>query len=457
LNTPHAPSGGTPSEPAAQLLGLIELARRARDAASPQALAFVMVNESLQVLRYRQAALWRVDASVPGFSCVAAVSGLPEPNPNAPYIHWLARVFREAIGRPGSGAVAALSPADLPDLAAEWSEWLPAHVLWVPLAHGDARPAGYLLFAADTAWTVRDLTLAAELGASYAHALAALVPRSTAVHRLGRSLRQGRRRWLWLLPVLVACLPVQTRVLAPAEVVPKDPFLVRAPQDGVVDRVLVRPNQAVTAGTPLFNLDQAALQARQAIASKAYDTAQEEFRQSAQIAVTDDKGKLEMSLRRGALQEKKVELGYLNELMGRVQVRAERDGVAVISDVNEWQGRTVQLGERVLTLADPRKVELSIWLPVGERFAAEPGTVVSLYPNASPLSSYDAVVTEVAYSAEPTRDGQIAYRLKADFAPGETPPRIGLMGTARLHGDRAPLLYHALRRPLTAVRQWLGL
>ena len=97
-----------------------------------------MVNESLQVLRYRQAALWRVDASVPGFSCVAAVSGLPEPNPNAPYIHWLARVFREAIGRPGSGAVAALSPADLPDLAAEWSEWLPAHVLWVPLAHPTA-------------------------------------------------------------------------------------------------------------------------------------------------------------------------------------------------------------------------------------------------------------------------------------------------------------------------------
>lgn len=458
MSTSPTPAGGTVSEPVAQLLGLIQLSRRAREAASPQALAFVMVNESLQVLRYRQAAFWQVDASVAGISRVAAVSGLPEPNPNAPYIHWLARLFRAAGARAGHDVIAALAAADVPELAAEWGDWLPAHALWVPLKRGDTPAAGYLLFAADSPWTPHDMAIAAELASSYAHALAAFAPRATALHRLRDALRRNRRRrWLWLLPVLVACFPVQKSVLAPAEVVPKDAFLVRAPQDGVVDRVLVQPNQAVNAGTPLFNLDQAALQARQAVASKAYDTAQEEFRQSAQMAVTDDKGKLDMSLRRGALQEKKVELGYLNELMGRVQVRADRDGIAVISDVNEWQGKTVQLGERVLTLADPGKVELSIWLPVGERFDAEPGAAVSLYPNASPLSSYDAVVTQVAYSAEPTRDGQIAYRLKADFKPGETLPRIGLMGTAKLHGSRVPLLYYALRRPLTTLRQWLGL
>lgn len=455
---PAEQTAGTVSEPVAQLLGLIQLGRRAREAATREALGFVMVNETLQVLPYRQAAFWLIDTSVAGLSRVAAVSGLPEPNPNAPYTHWLARLFRAAAGRPTHEALAALPADELPALAAEWHEWLPAHALWVPLKNADAPAAGYLLLAGERAWTPHEMAIATELASIYAHALGMFSPRKSTLHRLREHLlSHPKRRWLWALPVVVACFPVQQSVLAPAEVVPKDPFLVRAPQDGVVDRMLVQPNQAVSAGTPLFNLDQAALQARQAVASKAYDTAQEEFRQSAQIAVTDDKGKLDMSLRRGALQEKKVELGYLNELMGRVQVRAERAGIAVFSDVNEWQGKTVQLGERVLTLADPARVELSIWLPVGERFDAQPGAAVSLYPNASPLSSYDAVVTQVAYSAEPARDGQIAYRLKADLKPGEALPRIGLMGTAKLHGNRVPLLYYALRRPLTTLRQWLGL
>lgn len=451
------------TDPTQALLSLLQLARRAREARSTEALGFVMVNESLQVLRYRQAALWRTDASVVGAGQVVAVSGLPAPEAGAPYTQWLTRLFRALQQQqpPTEGArPRAFTAADVaPELAADWADWLPAHGLWVPLRHGgeDAPLLGGLLFAAEQPWQDHDLAVAAELAGSYAHALAAFGEAT----RAGGWLRRGlatlrRRRWAALALAVVALFPVQQSVLAPAEVVPRDPFLVRAPQDGVVDRMLVQPNQPVEAGTPLFSLDQTALQTRHDIARKAYDTAQEEYRQSAQTAVTDDKAKLELSMRRGMLQEKGVELAYSAELLGRVQVKAERAGLAVFSDVNDWQGKAVVLGERILTLADPAQVELAIHLPVGERFDVKTGARVSLYPNANPLSAQQAVVTQVAYSAEPTRDGQVAYRLKAQFQPGEPLPRIGLMGTAKLHGSRVPLAYFALRRPLTSVRQWLG-
>lgn len=446
------------SEPVQELLGLLQLARRAREARSVEALGFVMVNESLQVLRYRQAALWRVDATLAGLGHIAAVSGLPQPNPGAPYTQWQTRLMRAILKQPEHEAARALTAQDFPELAAQWAEWLPAHALWLPLRHADAPLAGGLLLAADAPWQEHDLAIAAELAGSYAHALAAF----TQAKRSGEGLRRvlghlRRRRWAWLAVSLVAAFPVQQSVLAPAEVIPKDPFLVRAPQDGVVEHMLVQPNQAVAQGTPLFALDPTVVQTRHAIARQAYDTAQEEYRQSAQIAVTDDKGKLEMSLRRGAMQEKGVELAYSAELLGRVQVSAERAGIAVFSDVNDWQGKTVVLGERILTLADPARVELAIQLPVGERFDVTPGATVSLYPNASPLSAHEALITQVAYSAEATRDGQMAYRLKAEFNAGEPLPRIGLMGTAKLHGSRVPLVYYALRRPLTSLRQWLGI
>ncbi len=254
----------------------------------------------------------------------------------------------------------------------------------------------------------------------------------------------------------IALFPLRQTVLAPAEVVPLEPFLVRAPLDGVIDKFLVQPNEPVKAGAPLFAMDTTALQTRRDVARKAYDAAQEEFRQSAQAAVTDEKSKRDVALRRGELEEKGVELGYAADQLGRVQVTAERAGLAVFADVNDWQGKVVALGERILVLADPSKLALAIELPAGENsLALAPGMAVSLHPNADPLHRYEARVTQIAYSAEPGRDGVLAYRLKAEFT-AEAPPRIGMMGMASLEGSRVPLLYYALRRPLTTLRQWLG-
>ena len=84
-----------------------------------------------------------------------------------------------------------------------------------------------------------------------------------------------------------------------------------------------------------------------------------------------------------------------------------------------------------------------------------PGGKITLYPNASPTESYDAEIIRVAYKAEAVEGGLLAYRLQARFVGGDK-PRLGQMGTARVYGDWVPLIYYALRRPLTAARQWLG-
>ncbi|MGN4076050.1 secretion protein HylD, partial [Burkholderia gladioli] len=68
-----------------QLALLWQLSARARAAASETTLGFTIVNETLALVPYRQAAWWRGDA--PGH--VAAVSGLPQSDPNAPYVQWL--------------------------------------------------------------------------------------------------------------------------------------------------------------------------------------------------------------------------------------------------------------------------------------------------------------------------------------------------------------------------------
>ncbi|WP_043813168.1 efflux RND transporter periplasmic adaptor subunit, partial [Rubrivivax gelatinosus] len=316
---------------------------------------------------------------------------------------------------------------------------------------------GGLLLARETPFGEHERATLTELAHAYGHALASFRPREHLGARLKTVLRPGRTQRRVLVGLALASLiPVRLTVLAPAEVASREPFLVRAPLDGVIERFHVRPDQAVQAGSPLFDLDTAALQTRRAVAQRAHDTALEEYRQSAQLAVTDDKGRLKLGQARGELDQRALELRYLSEQLERVQVKAERAGVAVFGDVNDWQGKTVAIGEKVMLLADPAKVELVARMPAAEQILLAPGETVTLYPDASPTEAYDARIVGVSYSAEPTEQGVLAYRVRAEFAAGQPLPRLGLRGTARLSGPWVPFAYYALRRPIAATRQWLG-
>ncbi|BAK77463.1 RND efflux system, membrane fusion protein [Pseudogulbenkiania sp. NH8B] len=431
-----------------ELASLLQLLHRAREAVNVAQLGFIVVNESQQLLSYRQAALWREGVH----RHVGALSGLAELDPTAPYMQWLGGVFRHVATVVDSRSSQVVSADDLPErLAAEWSLWFPEHALWLRLGG-----QGALLLARESAWSEYEVKLAEELAHGYGHALSLFLPRRNWREEAMQWLRPGsRQRKLLLVALLIVCLPIRLTVLARAEVVPQKPLLLRAPIAGVIDHIAVEPNQRVTQGAPLFDLDATALSGQYAMAARERDAAQESFRASAQLAVTDDKGKLAMAQDRAKLEEKSIAADYTGRELQRLHVTAPAAGVVVFSDRNDWQGKAVAVGEKVMTLADPTMVELAAWLPAAEAIDVAPGAKVTLYPNASPIESYDAEIIRVAYKAEAVEGGLLAYRLQARFVSGDK-PRLGQMGTARVYGDWVPLIYYALRRPLTAARQWLG-
>ncbi len=453
-----------PDNTSRALITLLQLGRRARAAKTLEELGFITVNETLQLISYRQAGLFLTLGSDLGVVRLTAVSGTPNPDPNAPFIQWLSQVGRHLHSRTKSGEEPAYSGsshvvniAAIPELlSADWSQWLPKQALWLPLKAAD-QTIGGLLMAREEPWQAAEMLLIDELGQVYQHAAHALKPRRAWQLNLRDKLKPTRSKlWVAAAILVVAFFPVRLSVLAPAEVVPREPFLVRAPLDGVIETVDVRPNQVVTAQTPLFSLDTTTLKSQHAIALQAFDTAQEEYRQAAQLAVTDDKGKLEMSLKQGTMAEKSVELNYTAEQLSRVQVKAERDGVAVFNDVNDLQGKAVTIGEKILLLADPNNIELNIDLPASDIIALEPGAKVKLYPSASPITSYNATVLTIAYHAEPTAKDVLAYRIKAEFDEANNLPRLGMMGTAKISGGYVPFSYYLLRKPWAATRLWLG-
>jgi hypothetical protein len=442
----------------AQLFGLstlVQLVKRARHAATAQELAFVMVNETHALVPYRQAVLWRRDAV--GGSGVVAISGGAVVERNAPITLWLGRAMAK-LDSDRADAPRVVSAADLSGaLAEEWSDWLPAHALWVPLALDADHGFGALLLARDQPWNDGERHIVGELADGYAHAWAGFLGgrRRSLLARLW-SRRRSINLAIAAAVIAIMCLPITLSALAPAEVTAFKPTIVRAPLDGVVDHFAVTPNAPVREGQTLLELDPRAIQNKLDVASKALAVAEAEYRQAAQEALFDDKSRGKLAVLNERTEQRRADVTYARSLLDRIHVVADRSGLALFDEPNDWIGRPVTIGEKLLEIADPAEAELEIWLPVADAITLEPGAEVEFFLNVSPGAPLRATLRQASYEATLSSANLLGYRLKATFDDNAHMPRIGLRGTAKIYGEKVTLFYYLARRPLAAVRQFLG-
>ena len=444
------------------LVGLLDLARRARHAGSLAALRFLLVNDTRSLLPYRQAALWWEDEGV------VALSGVVQVEANAPYVQWLAPLMghcRASLPKP-----AALEVAKLPaELSAGWDEWLPAHACWVPLqVLGKPPVAGGLLLARAQPWTTPELGLLGEWAEQWQQSWQIEQGASRPSWRqvLGRLRRragpvaerpwwQRRSLWMAMVALVVSVIPLRLTVLAPAELVPARPHVMRAPLEGVIEAFHVQPNDMVKAGQLLFQFDEALLRSRLDVARQALMTAEVEYRQVAQQAFQDPRAKALLASLAGKIEERRHEAQFIEGQLGRARVLAPQDGVALLDDPTQWIGRPVAVGEAVMRVAELQDVEVEAWLGVADAIPLLRGSEVTLHLNASPLAPVKASMRYVSHGPVERPDGSYAYRLRA-VIDGKIDHRVGLKGTARISGEQVPLIYWALRRPWAALRSWLG-
>ena len=437
-------------------LALLDFERRIQSASSNREVAFRAVNDSSQVLRFDQAVLWRTDM----FSrpVVVAASGLADVSTDSPYQQWLVRLI-QAITPESFDKLRLMTMAELPEaVVADGSDWCPAHVVHCPLVGPTGTPLGGLLFFRSQPFSEAEVAAAEWIARSSGYGLWAW-----------RSDRQRMRRWLrsqmsWkaigvvaILVALTLFIPVPLSALAPAEITPLRPIPVTSPLDGVVKEILVKPNQIVKADEVLAILDDTPLRNRLELAAKALDIARADLQRVQFKSFTDDASRLELQVLNARVQEKSAEVSYLTEVLGKSKLLAPQGGVAVFSSQDDWRGRPVQVGERVMLIADPSLIDVTIYMPPDDAVELEPGGRVELLLHVNPLSPLDAQIERASYEATPAPDGTLAYLVRARLLPGQGLPRIGLRGTAKVYAERVSLGYYLLRKPLAFVRRSLGI
>jgi len=434
---------------------LLEFQRKLQACKSIRELAFVAANEGFAALRYDQAVLWQYD--VRSQVVVETVSGLAEVTPEAPYVQWLARAaahFREAPGQP----VVSAALADLPEsLAEDGSEWVPDQILHCALLSPEGTVIGGLFFARDEPFGEVERAVAQWMGAATGFALWAWRRDYRPVRRWLQ--RTSTKHLILAIGVAVALLsfvPVRLSALAQAEITPVRPYPITAPVEGVVDSIKVQPNQIVGADEPLVVLNDTTTRNKLAVAVKALDIAKADLQRAINKSFTDEASKGELNVLDARVREKVAEVAFLSEMLDRYTISAPQGGLAIFSDAEEWRGRPVQPGERIMVIADPSMVEVTVYVPPEDAVQLEIGGEVAMFLNVDPLFPLKAKIAQTSYETITMPDNSLAYVVKAQLAPGSL-PRIGQRGTAKVYAEEVSLGYYLMRKPILFLRKNFGI
>ena len=421
------------------------LEQRARKAESRRELAFVIVNESIGLCPYQKAILYAGDR-------IEAVSGTPTIDRSGPYILLMRRIA-QFLDKTGD-APAFINAESLPShLAGEWRDISGGQGLWL----SGVRCGIGLLLIRDSPWGVEETESLQALMEAYDHAWRALGATST---WLGQrpSLSYLTAGVVMLIVIFVGCfIRVPLTVLAPAEVVAIEPLIVRAPLDGVIDKILVAPNQLVETGQSLVRMDTTTVQSRLDVTQQELTAAEAEYRQAAQLAVYDARGKAQLATLAGRVATKFAELNYLRSLFMRSTVKSSVAGLAIIDDPTALLGRAVSQGEKLMLVAQEYETEIEAWVAPADMIDGLESSQLSFFLNSEPLKSVRAQTYYVAHQATIRADGSIAYRVRARVVKGQPPPFLGMLGVARLSSAQVSLFYWIFRRPIAVVRQITGL
>jgi hypothetical protein len=193
------------------------------------------------------------------------------------------------------------------------------------------------------------------------------------------------------------------------------------------------------------------------IAEQDVALARAKYDRASQAAFGDDKARHELAIARAELAIKSAERDYSADLLKRSVLTAARDGVLLYADKAQLIGRPIKTGERLMQIATPEDLAVRVELPVADAIILDRNARVRLFLDAKPLTPIGAKLTSEAYHAEPNSTQQLVYRLQADFAAPPHAVRLGSRGTAQLSGSTVPLIFFLLRRPISTLRQTLGL
>ena len=212
---------------------------------------------------------------------------------NAPFSRWVEKVVQRAIKDSVNKQLQFSLPMYCDDTDEERDTYPFAEFLWTPQVSNGVLVSG-ILMARKVPWTEADCTKAVRMSDLYLHAQAAIKGQKE-LTRTRLSIKPVMAT-LCVLAVVLGFVPISITALAPVEVVPKKPFVLAAPFDGVVKEITATQGEALSPGDTVIIFDDVHLLNNKKLADQRAAIAQARYQRASQGAIGDHRVKREIEV-----------------------------------------------------------------------------------------------------------------------------------------------------------------
>lgn len=465
--TSGAPSRRIIQEPdtisAVQILALLNrLSLNAFQSKNRQMLIFQILNDTIQVISYQRATLWNIEGNRIE---LLGVSGQAFFNKNAGVVEkWktlVADLKKKEI-------VQNLSEESFHTKQSVWQELAvnqkALSVQWLPIYAKDKLRYGLWLERwSGKQWDPEELEVLEFLMKVYGAAFEKFISRANF------KLFSKRK----VMPILILLLfslfliKVPLRVVAPAEVVPKDPILVTAPLNGIIAEMKVNPGEEVKKDQLLFAYDDRVTLEELKAAKNQVEILESQLHRAQTTALSNqqptnsfdyssDTASSDIAVITLQLQKEQIRLQLAQSEAEKLYVKAPMSGVIMLDNPEEWRGHPVKIGERILMISDPNNSKVRIWIPESDNIPLDSNKTIKVFLNISPNKSYDTHLLYISSYSEVSAHGVPSFIAESEWDQEPLNIKLGLKGTAILYGEDVTLFYWIMRRPWTAIRNFFG-
>ena len=334
---------------------------------------------------------------------------------------------------------------------------IPDKLLWVPCFSNQKGPQAALILARDENWEEQDIEYIRHLSASIGHAMGSLKENNF----FESSIKVFKNTWFQFLIIagLIASMfiPISLSTVGKSEIVPKDPYVINAPIEGVIQEVFIQNNDNVDIGTTLISFEKTDLQNDYDLAFQELKVIETELLQAKQSSFQSKEDKAMVSQLQSKIKLVEQTLSYQKYLLDESTINSPSDGIAVIKDKSLLIGKPFKVGETIMVIADPSNVVVEIMMPVKDAITVKKDAEINVFLDSDPLNVIPAKVSKFSYEPELTSENTLAYRVTAEILTAKNSPRIGLRGTAKIFGEEVKLFFYLFRKPIIFVRQTLGI
>jgi len=418
---------------------------------SRQGLIFLILNDTIQIIKYDRAILWEFDES--GSPSLLGVSGQAKISKKSAFAdHWLSII--KNIPDVKVPQILSAKPPEIKEgiLPAVSAALNMTSILWLPIFSQDKLALGLMLERWNTSWQYDEIEILNYLMKGYGAAWGKYIPRFS----LTKLLKRRTILFGLLLTVIILSIRVPLRISAPCEIVAKDPVMITAPVEGTIEKVVATPGEFVKKGDILVQYDKRIPLEELKVAEKQVQISKSELERANNLSAKDPHALTDLAVLALKLKKEAIQLDLAKYRASLLTIKAPENGVIMIDNPDEWRGHPVKIGEKIMMIADPQQTKIQIWVPENDNITLDLKKPIKIYLNVSPEKSHYATLSYISsYSSLSDKSIQ-SFTAEAEWQEPPKDIKMGLKGTAILYGDNVSIFYLGMRRPFSYLRNLFG-